>query len=131
MPSEKSLKNLTGKGRFATSKEIAKEAQKKSVEKRKENKEKRERFLAYSEVARRTLNEEMANGKTFQENISLIIKKRAFEEETKIADVIKILEFLLNYSGQTSVGKLDITNTNLNITDEKVINEVMEKIKEL
>lgn len=102
---QKSLENLklaNPENNFNNS-EVAREAQKKSVEARKANK-------TMKQVAEEKLLELMANGKTFQENAFERLKQALLNDETKPADLVKILEFLRDTSGQKPVEKHDLVN---------------------
>lgn len=102
---QKSLENLklaNPKNNFNNS-DVAREAQKKSVEARKANK-------TMKQVAQEKLWELMNNGKTFQENAFERLKQALLNLETKPAELVKILEFLRDTSGQKPVEKHDIVN---------------------
>ena len=101
----KSLENLklaNPENNFNNS-DVAREAQKKSVVARKANK-------TMKQVAEEKLLELMANGKTFQENAFERLKQALLNDETKPADLVKILEFLRDTSGQKPVEKHDFVN---------------------
>lgn len=92
---QKSLENLklaNPQNNFNNS-DVAREAQKKSVEARKVNK-------TMKQVAQEKLWELMNNGKTFQENAFERLKQALLDLETKPAELVKILEFLRDTSGQ-------------------------------
>lgn len=125
-PSTKSLENLklaNPENNFNNS-DVARAAQKKSVEARKANQTMRQ-------VAEEKLLELMANGKTFQENAFERLKQAILNDETKPADLVKILEFLRDTSGQKPTEKVEATNATITVTDEKTIESVMNKLKDL
>lgn len=130
-PSEKSLKNLElGYGAFKN-KDLAREAQKKAIEKRKQNKAK---FTAYKEIAIQTLNKMLSDGKTFQELVSELMSKKSLETDVKLQDVIKVMEFLLKYSGQEPIEKVEMTSKDYKIivqneADKQILEELQEKLK--
>lgn len=101
----KSLENLKladPQNNFNNS-DVAREAQKKSVEARKTNQ-------TMKQVAQEKLWELMSNGKTFQENAFERLKLALLSEGTKPAELVKILEFLRDTSGQKPVEKHDFVN---------------------
>lgn len=109
---QKSLENLklaNPENNFNNS-EVARAAQKKSVEARKENQTMRQ-------VAQAKLLELMANGKTFQENAFERLKQALLNNETKPADLVRILEFLRDTSGQKPVEKRDLVNDSTEIRE--------------
>lgn len=123
---QKSLENLklaNPENNFNNS-DVAREAQKKSVEARKTNQ-------TMKQVAQEKLWELMANGKTFQENGFERLKQALLNDETKPADLVKILEFLRDTSGQKPTEKVEATNATITVTDEKTIESVMNKLKDL
>ena len=125
-PSAKSLENLklaNPENNFNNS-DVARAAQKKSVEARKANQTMRQ-------VAEEKLLEFMANGKTFQENAFERLKQAILNDDTKPADLVKILEFLRDTSGQKPTEKVEATNATITVTDEKTIESVMNKLKDL
>ena len=104
--SESSLKNLAkGKPFSADCKEHAREAQRKAVIKRQENR-------TMKQVAEEKLNKIIA-GFTFQEiSIDKLIDY-VKTDEAKPETIIKILEFLRDTSGQKPSEKLDVTGVEL------------------
>lgn len=111
-PSAKSLENLklANPANNFNSSEVARAAQKKSVEARKANQTMRQ-------VAQEKLLELMSNGKTFQENAFERLKQALLNDETKPADLVKILEFLRDTSGQKPVEKHDLVNDSTEIRE--------------
>ena len=104
-PNAKSLENLklANPANNFNNSEVARAAQKKSVEARKANQTMRQ-------VAEEKLLELMSNGMTFQENAFERLKQALFNNKTKPADLVKILEFLRDTSGQKPVEKHDLVN---------------------
>lgn len=100
--SENSLKNL--KPNTFNCREIAKKAQKKSVEKRKENQ-------TLAQVAEEKLNKLYSDGKTFQEKSLDLMEEMVLTGILKPDDLIKLLTFLRDTSGQKPTDKQEITNT--------------------
>ncbi len=113
--SENSLKNLekaNPENNFNCS-EIARKAQEKSVEKRKENKTLRE-------VASEKLLKKIC-GKTFQEIAIDELLNYVFSESAKPEIIIKILEFLRDTSGQKPKDIVENVNPPIiNITGLKI-----------
>ena len=92
--SEKSLKNLEKGTPFtADCVEVARNAQKKSVKKRAENK-------TMMQVAEAKLNEMFADGETFQEKAIDLIAERVLNGEAKNDELIKLVTFLRDTAGQ-------------------------------
>lgn len=124
--SENSLKNLEkGKPFNSNSEEIARKAQEKSVEKRKENKTLRE--VASEKLLKRIRD------KTFQEIAIDELLNYVFSESAKPEIIIKILEFLRDTSGQKpkDIAENINLNTEVKAIDRKTISEAIKKIKEL
>lgn len=93
--SENSLKNLKmakPENNFNNS-EVARNAQKKSVEKRKENQ-------AIMQVAKDKLNKLYSDGKTFQEKAIDLMADMILSKEIKPDDLVKLLTFLRDTAGQ-------------------------------
>ena len=111
-PNAKSLENLklANPANNFNNSEVARAAQKKSVEARKANQTMRQ-------VAEEKLLELMSNGMTFQENAFERLKQAILSDDTKPADLVKILEFLRDTSGQKPVEKHDLVNDSTEIRE--------------
>ena len=99
---ENSLLNLKKGSSFATNgKDFARNAQKKSVEKRKENK-------MLKDVALDILNKTYNDGSTFQEKAICLIEEQVLTGVLKPDELIKLLTFLRDTSGQKPVDKQEV-----------------------
>lgn len=65
------------------------------------------------------------NGKTIRENICFSLIQQALNGN------IRAFETIRSSIGESPVEKIEATNTNIDITDEAVIEKVFEKIKQL
>ena len=126
---EKSKKNLTGQGRFANNKEIAKECQKLSVAKRKENQKKSLEIETSAQILARLLQGEITNNTTGEkitqkEAMLLTLLSQAIKEKN-----LKAIEMILKIIGDFS----EVPQSNLFINQPvKIDKAVIDKsIKEI
>lgn len=109
---EKSLKNLTGAGRFANNKEVAKECQAKSVEARKANKERRENLASFAEYIQE-IGSELVDYKGEQITKKETLMRVLFQLASK--GNYKAIELLAKLLGEIDSNKNIMVNGNLGV----------------
>lgn len=121
---QKSLDNLTGKGRFAKDKEIAKECQKLSVEKRKQNIEERKQIEKSADILLRLLNKSIKNKSTGEEitqkeaMLLTLLNKALVEQDLNAMKLI--LQLIGDLDNKLSIN-MTARNTNVSIEEIKAL----------
>lgn len=122
-PNENSLKNLEKRKCFSKNNaEVAKNAQKKSVAKRRENKMLRQ-------VAEERLNKLYPDGKTFQEKSMDLIEEMIMTGVLKPADLVSLLTFLRDTAGQKPIDSQVVVQSS--VTTNLTKNDIKSAIKEI
>lgn len=126
---QKSLDNLTGKGRFAKDKEIAKECQKLSVEKRKQNTEERKQIEKSADILLRLLDKSIKNKATGEEitqkeaMLLTLLNKALVEQDLNAMKLI--LQLIGDLDNKLSIN-MTSRNTNVSIEEIKALKAEIE-----
>ena len=118
---KESLNNLTGKGRFANNSELAKECQKLSVEKRRQNTEERKQREKSADILLRLLDKSIKNKSTGEEitqkeaMLLTLLNKALVEQDLNAMKLI--LQLIGDLDNKLSI---NMTSRNANVSMEEL-----------
>ena len=119
---KKSLDNLTGKGRFAKDKEIAKECQKLAVAKRKENQEKQKEIEKSADILMRLLSKQIKNKATGEEITQKEAMLLTLLNKALVEQDLNAMKMILQIIGEidNKLVSINMTNRNANISIDEL-----------